>query len=191
MNRKLLTALVGGALLVALPGPARSDNPSAGAAAGRQAFLEVAQVLQSPRCKNCHPAGDAPLQGDQGRPHAMNITRASVEAGLPCSTCHQEHNAELVGVKGGPPGAPHWGLPPKETPMVFEGKTVNALCEQLKDPKQTGGRNLDQLLEHVSKDELVLWGWAPGGKRTVPPLTHNQFVDAFKTWVGSGGACPP
>jgi hypothetical protein len=158
--------------------------------AGRQAFLDVARVLQSPRCMNCHPVGDAPLQGDRNKPHAMNITRASVEAGLPCGTCHQEKNSEAIGVRGGPPGAPRWGLPPKETPMVFQSKTPKELCEQLKDPTKNGKKDLHALLDHVDHDPLVLWGWAPGGKRSLPPLTHEQFVEAFKTWTASGAACP-
>ena len=91
--------------------------------AGTKAFMDVARVLQSPRCMNCHPSGDAPLQGDRPRPHAMNITRASAELGLACSTCHQERNSEAVGVRGGPPGAPRWGLPAKEMPLVFQGIT--------------------------------------------------------------------
>ena len=37
---------------------------------------------------------------------------------------------------------------------------------------------------------LVLWGWAPGGSRTVPPMTHEAFVNAWKTWASSGAACP-
>jgi hypothetical protein len=172
----------------AAPAPAA---PTAEAiAAGKRAFVDVARVLQSPRCQNCHPAGDAPLQTDAGRPHAMNITRKSAESGLPCTACHQERNSEAIGVAGGPPGAPHWGLPPRETPMVFEGKTVPALCEQLRDPARNGAKSLAALLEHVTKDGLVLWGWAPGGKRTLPPLTHPQFVAAFQTWVASNGACP-
>ena len=173
------------------PPPAPSPAPSAEAvAAGQRAFVQVASVLQSPRCRNCHPAGDAPLQTDAGRPHAMNISRKSVEAGLPCSTCHQERNADALGIPGGPPGAPKWNLPPKETPMVFEGLTVHALCEQLKDPARNGKRTLAALHEHIAHDELVLWGWSPGGKRTLPPLTHEQFVAAFTTWVASSGACP-
>jgi hypothetical protein len=73
---------------------------------------------------------------------------------------------------------------------VFQGRTLAALCAQLKDPAQTGNRTLAQLLDHVSHDALVLWGWKPGGKRTLPPLSHDQFVAAFRTWVDSGGACP-
>ncbi|MEJ7604146.1 MAG: hypothetical protein WKG01_40145, partial [Kofleriaceae bacterium] len=37
--------------------------------AGLVAFETVRAVLQHPRCQNCHPAGDAPLQGDEGRLH--------------------------------------------------------------------------------------------------------------------------
>jgi hypothetical protein len=194
-----LGALIVMMLALVACAPARADERAGGGAeggtgastsAGQKSFATVAKVLQSPRCMNCHPAGDRPLQGDAGRPHRMWISRASVEAGLPCSTCHQERNSEAVGVVGGPPGAPHWGLPPKETPMVFQGKTVRALCEQLKDPAQTGGRDLAALLHHVEEDPLVLWGWSPGGKRKKPPVSHADFVAAFRTWVASGGACP-
>lgn len=158
-------------------------------AAGKKAFVEVAKVLQSPRCANCHPPDDRPRQGDVPRPHAQNISRKSVEAGVACTTCHQDRNSEeTIGLAGGPPGAPHWGLPPAN--QVFLGKSVSALCAQLKDPATTGGRDLAQLLDHVQHDALVLWGWSPGGKRTTPPLTHEKFVAAFKTWVESGGACP-
>jgi len=152
--------------------------------AGKAAFRDVARVLQSPRCMNCHPVGDRPLQGDDNKPHAQNISRLSVAAGMPCTTCHQDHNTD------GPPGAPKWGLPPAETPMVFQNMPVTALCEQLKNPEKNGHRSLAQLLDHVSNDALVKWGWAPGGKRTVPPLPHDKFVAAFKTWVDSNGACP-
>ena len=57
---------------------------------GMDAFADVYKVLQHPRCLNCHPSGDAPLQNDDSKPHAMNITRASVDAGLECAACHQE-----------------------------------------------------------------------------------------------------
>lgn len=190
MNRfaAVIAALV--AILVAGWATARAQAPADKTVAGKQAFATVANVLQSPRCQNCHPVGDRPLQTDRGVPHAMNISRASTAAGVSCSTCHQDRNSEAVGVDGGPPGAPHWDLPPAETPMVFQGKSPTALCEQLKDPARNGKKTLAQLLDHVTHDRLVLWGWSPGGKRTLPPVPHAQFVDAFATWVASGGACP-
>lgn len=158
--------------------------------AGKVAFLEVAKVLQHPRCMNCHPSGDAPLQTDASLPHKMNVSRASEEAGLKCATCHQGQNSEALGIPGGPPGAPNWHLPPKDTPMVFQGHTPASLCAQLADPAQNGGKDLAALLEHVSHDRLVLWGWNPGGDRTKPPMPHNEFVALFKLWVDGGGACP-
>ncbi len=176
------------ALLACVTAASADEKPSA--EAGKKAFVEVARVLQSPRCMNCHPSGDAPLQGDVPKAHAMNITRASVEAGLACNTCHQEKNSEAVGVKGGPPGAPRWGLPEKDMPLVFQGLTVTQLCEQTKDPARNGHKDGKQLFEHVDHDPLVLWGWNPGGKRTLPPITHEAFVDAWKTWTASGFACP-
>jgi hypothetical protein len=181
------------AAAVALAGSAvvaRGDRAPPDAAAGARAFVDVARVLQSPRCQNCHPAGDRPLQTDAGIPHRFQISRRSVDAGLPCGACHQERNSEALGIPGGPPGAPHWGLPPAATPMIFEGRTPRALCLQLRDEAQTGGRDLGELLEHVRTDALVLWGFRPGGQRTRPPLSHDAFVTAFRTWVEAGGPCP-
>ena len=186
-----LRALVILAPLVGLTAVALADEPvDPGPEAGRRAFLEVAGVLQSPRCMNCHPAGDAPLQGDESRPHAMNVTRASIEAGLACTTCHQERNSEVVGVRGGPPGAPRWGLPARDMPLVFQGLTPSQLCEQLKDPERNGHKDAQALLEHVEHDPLVLWGWQPGGTRTTPRLSHGAFVDAWKTGTAANRVCP-
>ncbi len=161
-------------------------------ARGKKAFGDVHQVLLSPRCSNCHPAGNAPLQTDAGVPHAMNITRESEKNGLACATCHSDKNAvDAVGAPAGsPPGAPNWHLPPEDTPMVFVGRTPAQLCAQLKDPARNGNKSLAQLLEHVSHDALVLWGWNPGAGRTTPPLKHDVFVAAFKDWVDAGAPCP-
>ena len=89
-----------------------------------------------------------------------------------------------------PPGAPNWHLPPPATPMVFEGKTAPQLCAQLKNPAQTGGRNLAALIEHVAKDPLVGWGWEPGPGRTPVPVPREQLVDAMKAWAAAGAPCP-
>ena len=155
--------------------------------AGKAAFEVVYRVLESPRCRNCHPAGDAPLQFDDGRAHAMNITRRSEKNGLTCATCHREKNGLRPNQ---PPGAPNWHLPPPEAPMVFEGKTLAQLCAQLKDPAQTHGRDLAALIEHVDHDPLVRWGWDPGPGRTPVPVPHDQLLAAMKTWVAAGAPCP-
>src|SRR5262249_11324642 len=86
------------------PTPAPPTDP-AELEKARDDFKQIARVLSSPRCRNCHPVGDAPLQGDVGKPHAMNISRTSAESGLPCTTCHRGQNSKLM---RGPPGVPNW-----------------------------------------------------------------------------------
>src|SRR6202171_1782141 len=159
-------------------------------AASRAAFLQVYRVLISPRCQNCHPAGDAPLQGDDSHVHLQNVKRGKDGRGvygMRCDTCHQ--TANLPG-EHMPPGNPKWGLPPAEHKMVFVGRSPSELCRQLKDPKQNGGRSLQALFEHVAFDDLVGWGWDPGQGRTLPPLSRADTSAQMKTWIEGGAACP-
>ena len=169
------------------PGKPPQVSPAAVAAAQRD-FLAVARVLQSPRCMNCHPKGDAPLQSDKGVPHAMRISRKSNDAGLMCTACHRAANNAK---RGAPPGAVGWHMPSASVPMVFEGRTPAELCAQLKNPAETGGRALAALLDHLEHDPLVLWGWSPGPGRTLPPMTHAEMVAHAKAWVAAGAPCPP
>jgi hypothetical protein len=89
-----------------------------------------------------------------------------------------------------PPGNPVWHLPPPEMPMVFEGKSPAELAAQLKDPKQNGGKTLEQIFHHVAEDQLVLWGWEPGEGRTLPPLSHEEFTKQMKIWIDNGAEIP-
>jgi hypothetical protein len=168
--------------------PANSASaPDASAAA--RAFEEMAAVLHHPRCMNCHSKGDFPRQGDDGHRHTMNVPRGVAGDGvsaLKCSTCHQDHNLEGMHT---PPGAPDWHLPPPAMPMVWEGLTDRQLCELLKDPKQNGKRNLDEIVEHMSTP-LVRWGWHPGEGRTPIPVPESDFMASVKKWVANGAACP-
>ena len=169
---------------------AAADNPKPDAAASAKAFLEIHKVFTSPRCQNCHPAGDAPLQGEDSHVHLQNVKRGKDGHGVSamrCETCHQTTN--LAGDHM-PPGNPKWSLPSPEHKMVFVGRTPAELCRQLKDRKQTGGRSLQQLLEHVANDELVGWGWNPGDGRALPPLSRPDTVAQMKIWIDGGAACP-
>ena len=61
-----------GFLLLAVAGSSLGGSaPSRDYAGARAAFLEAYKVLMHPRCVNCHPAGDAPLQGEDSRPHTF------------------------------------------------------------------------------------------------------------------------
>lgn len=174
-------------LVLVLSACSSAEAQPANVEAGRRGFMTLYDVLQHPRCMNCHPDGDRPLQFDDSRIHSQNISRRSERNGLHCATCHRDKNSTRPGQ---PPGAPHWQLPPAETPMIFQGRTPKQLCEQLKDPKQTNGKDLAALIEHVATDPLVTWGWAPGPGRTPVPTPRAQVVAAMKTWAAAGAPCP-
>lgn len=144
----------------------------------------VYEVLQHPRCLNCHPAGDRPLQYDAGRPHGMNVVRGPDDggvAGMRCVGCHGDANAPLPHM---PPGvSTGWRLAPRE--MVFEGLSKRELAEVLLDPERSH-MTPDELLHHIAHDPLVLWGWEPGPGREPVPVAHADFVAAFTTWIEAG-----
>jgi len=154
-----------------------------------KAFQQVYRVLMSPRCVNCHPSGDVPLQGDDSHLHEM-FPRRGVEGkgvlAMKCTNCHQPENTQGLHA---PPGNPNWHLPPANMKMVFEGKTARQLAKQLVDPKQNGNKNTKQLIEHAD-DSLVKWGWAPGDGRTLPPLSHAEFKKQWLIWINSGAYAP-
>ena len=178
----LLVVISGGQPVVYAQTP---DN-----AASAKAFLTASQVFFHPRCVNCHPAGEAPLQGDPGKPHAMNVKRGPDGQGkstMRCSNCHQTANQPGTHM---PPGGPEWQLPPESMPMIFEKKSARDLCLQLKDPSQNGNRTPKEVLEHIRTAPLVLWGWSPGEGRRPVPMPHDAFVRSMTDWVEKGAACP-
>jgi hypothetical protein len=155
-----------------------------------RAWSTIYGVLQHPRCVNCHPSGDAPLQGDEGAIHAQNVRRGSDGTGLfalHCDACHQTQNLPGVHL---PPGAPRWHLPRSDMALVFQGRSSVDLCRQIRDPARNGGMTPDLLLAHVERDPLVLWGWDPGEGRTPVPTSHAEFVQAMRTWIAAGCGCP-
>jgi hypothetical protein len=162
------------------------DDP----AASKAAFLAAYPVFMHPRCLNCHPTGDVPLQGDDSRLHNQNVKRGTDGKGLfalKCANCHQEKNTPGENM---PPGNPNWHLPPADMPMVFQGKSPAELARTLKDPTLNGNKTLEQLLHHVTEDKLVLGGWDPGDGRTKPPISHEEFAKHMREWIEKGAAIP-
>lgn len=159
-------------------------------ARARAAFLSIVPVLKHPRCLNCHANGDFPRQGDDSHPHTQSVKRGPFGHGVTaqkCSACHQTENVAGLNM---PPGAANWHLPPPNMPMIWEGKTPGQICEQMKDPKQNHSKSIAALVEHVTSDEVVLWGWRPGDGRTLPPMSHEDFAAKFQEWARFGAACP-
>jgi len=153
----------------------------------RAMFGEVALVLTSPRCVNCHTPDDSPRQGDLDMLHDPPVARGPRDrgvVGMQCITCHQDHNLELARV----PGAPGWHLAPLS--MVWLGRTPSEICAQLKDATRNGGRTLAQVQAHVATDLLIAWGWAPGADRKPAPGTQQLAGALLQAWIDTGAECP-
>lgn len=164
--------------------------------AGLTAWQQVYSVLTTPRCINCHTATNYPEQGDDRHRHLFNVVRGPEGKGVPglnCATCHQSANADSTGV----PGAYNWHL----APLSMKWQDTNdgilsstAVCQSLTDHSKS---SLDGpgIVRHHEQEPLVLWAFQPGRRRdgtarSLPPLTHEQFVAATRTWVDAGMPCP-
>ena len=155
-------------------------------------FDKMMKVLTYQRCMNCHPNDNIPKQGDTSHPHYFNITGGENDHGfqaIQCHSCHQSENNDYSGV----PGAPHWALAPAS--MAWEGFTRTEIAERILDTSLNGGKNHEELVKHMTEDELVLWAWEPGIdanglKREIPPVSKAAFKDAVKQWFAAGAIIP-
>jgi hypothetical protein len=160
-----------------LAAPDSFANLSDTAARSAALFMEADKVLSSPRCVNCHPAGDRPLQGETHRLHQPPVARGSDgfgTAAMRCSTCHQGANFDRVGV----PGHPHWHLAPRE--MAWQDKTAGEICTQIKDPARNGGRSLQEITTHIATDSLVGWPGPPDSAAPRLPAPKANWVRSSK-----------
>jgi hypothetical protein len=183
----LLPEVYSAELSLALATPESFDGIADSTARSAALFTEAAKVLTSPRCMNCHPAGDRPLQGETQRPHQPPVERGPDGFGaawMRCATCHGDANFDAAGM----PGHAHWHLAPRE--MAWQDKTLGEICAQIKDPARNGGRSLQQILTHMATDTLVGWAWAPGFGRQPAPGTQQELGALIEAWMKAGAACP-
>jgi hypothetical protein len=155
-------------------------------------FAEAGRVITHPRCTNCHPADGKPRQGLDQRIHSPAVSGGADGhgvPGLPCTSCHQASNTELVGATlESVPGNPKWALAPSE--MAWVGRSLGEICEQIKDPKRNGGKTLAEIHHHMAHDSLVGWGWDPGRGRGPVPGSQEAFGELIKAWIDTGAQCP-
>src|SRR5262245_10249723 len=171
MRTNTSLSVVATSLFVCVLRASPADDPPR----ARDAFMKAYGVFMHPRCQNCHPSGDTPLQGDDSHVHDLLRLRRGPDGNgvlaMKCTNCHQASNGpgphtppgapQVAGAKG-LPAEPRWHLPGPDARMVFQGRSPAELCRQLKDPKQNGGLTPDRLAHHVATDPLVLWAWNPG-----------------------------
>jgi len=155
-------------------------------------FVEAAKVITSARCLNCHPATRDVTQGDDLHLHMppMNGGRVGAGvAGLQCRSCHGAANTPtLVGSIESIPGSPGWLLAPAS--MAWQGKSLREICLQIQDPARNGGRTLAKISEHMAKDAVVGWAFAPGDGREPAPGTQAQLGALIDAWIATGARCP-
>ncbi len=150
-------------------------------------FVEAGRVIQHPRCLNCHPTDAHPRQGENLSFHQPPVVRGEENRGtvaMKCSTCHQNRNIDHAGV----PGHPEWHLAPIESGWI--GQSLGSICMQLKDDSRNGGRDLEELHEHMAEDTLVGWGWNPGAGLEPAPGTQVSFGKLIRAWIDTGAHCP-
>jgi hypothetical protein len=174
-----------------LKSPAQFTSITNDAERSRAIFDEMAKFLTHPRCMNCHPAGDHPLQGNDQHDHMPPVWRA--ETGhfeVACSGCHSDKNVTLHETASyrSIPGHPRWGFAPLS--MTWQHKSLREICTQLKDVRLNGGRDLAALQEHIAKDDLVGWAWDPGVGRESAPGNQEAAGLLVQAWIDSGAACP-
>lgn len=187
-RKTALTLLLGGFFAFG----ASSAQDVARQAQSEKLFADIHRVLAHPRCLNCHPKGDSPKQGLDAHLHVPPVARGPAGkgvAGLQCAACHQAENYAASGV----PGAPNWHLAPLS--MGWENKSQGELCRVLLDQSKNGNKDLKATVEHLTRDELVAWGWAPGtdtdGKAREPvPIPKLEFNRIVHAWAKLGAKCP-
>jgi hypothetical protein len=125
------------------------------------------------------------------------VVRGKAGDGLPalqCVTCHQRAHAMTTGV----PGAPGWHLAPLSMRWQDPKDKIlssAAVCRAVTDRSRNGHLDGAGLLKHHAAEPLVRWAFQPGRAidgtmRTLPPLTHERFVEATRRWVEAGTPCP-
>jgi hypothetical protein len=206
-SSKLMTAAMMAFAVAALaPLSATAESPSANgglrnpadfrsipdtAERARAIFIEIGKLLTHPRCMNCHPAADRPLQGADHHEHMPPVWRGEHgHLATNCSGCHTEHNFTLTEAASykSIPGHPRWDVAPSS--MAWENKSLGEICRQLKDIDRNGGRDLTMLQQHIATDDLVAWAWNPGEGREPAPGSQELAGQLVQAWIDSGAECP-
>ena len=169
-----------------------SHPPTTESNVDNESFDKMMAVLTHKRCVNCHPSGDRPRQGEDSHIHNFGVMRGPDNHGvaaLKCQSCHQSENNNYSGV----PGAPEWSLAPIS--MAWEGLSRVEIAKSMLNRANNGDRSLEEIVEHLTEHELVLWAWEPGidaegNPREKPPVSKEEYIKAVKEWAEAGAIIP-
>lgn len=141
----------------------------------------IRDLVDSPRCRNCHNDIVDVTRGNNMDDHGL--TAADEDT---CSNCHNgqpNHSRPWPGE-----GPPFWHAP-TDSGMHWTDLTPDQIIDRIADPATNGGHDLDFVASHVQTDHLVLWGFDPTGPngetngRTAAPHA-DTYVEAFLVWAG-------
>lgn len=149
----------------------------------------IRDLVDSPRCRNCHAAIPDVTRTDAMTPHP------GLSAGTVCAGCH--NGAATSDVPWPGEGEPLWHAP-TDPGMHWTDLTPDQIVDRIANPATNGGRSLDDIANHVQTDHLVIWGFDPvGGDGELhgrTPAPHGStYVTAFTTWAdqweANGSSC--
>ena len=150
-------------------------------------FGEAGKVITSPRCMNCHPAGDRPAQGDDRHPHLPLVVRG-VDGfgaiGMRCTTCHGPANFDPAQLPGHPNGTS------RRSRWRGSASRWARSASRSRTPSATAASRWMISFTTWPKIRLYGWGWHPGAGRTPAPGTQAEFGALIKAWVDTGAVCP-
>jgi hypothetical protein len=111
LSKLAATAMMGFVIAVHAPLSTAAESPNASgglrdpagfgsisdpAERSRAIFIEIWKLLTHPRCMNCHPAADHPLQGADHHEHMPPVWRGEHgHLATNCFGCHTEHSFTL------------------------------------------------------------------------------------------------
>jgi hypothetical protein len=79
--------------------------------------------------------------------------------------------------------------------MAWEGLSRAEIARVILDPEKNGGKSLEEIVKHMTEDELVLWAFNPGidnegNAREKPPVSEADFKAAVRAWAHAGAPVP-
>ncbi len=167
--------------------PGGIDTPEPVDMSFAQACDVIRDVVDSPRCRNCHASITEVTQTDDMTPHDLN-------EGTTCSWCHND--AAAIAPWPGE-GEPIWHQP-SDPGMQWTDKTPDQIIAAIANPATNGNRSLQAIAAHVVQDHLVVWTFDPvsatGNLNGRTPAPHaDTYAQAFSVWAAhyeDGETCP-
>jgi hypothetical protein len=170
-----------------------------------KAFREMMPVFRHPRCFNCHGGFDITSDAHEGSDFARNTgldprslltARERQQLHDACGTCHSNIRGSMTRLDGTQLAG--WLVAP--LPMLWNGKSDDQLCLEMKKFEPTG----DQFVDHIQNDhnEIQFIEAAFNGDRALgadglreygvvaqkPPGTQADLVAKARKWTGLLGA---